>query len=159
MCRKRWRRKRKSWKLYNNCRYISNSVYFPIFHNQIVVRYKDAFLLSQWLERGVFEALEKKFLKSLTFAIYTKHPRTKKDFLLETYQFVVDYPEGKNPTLNGISMTRENLKKQAVTFIRCLVEFSSTLDELPEERWLTMKILVRQKTSPRAYSIWSKFIS
>ena len=39
-------------------------------------------------------------------------------------------------------MTRDNLKKQAVTFMRCLVEFAATLEELPTERWLTMRLKV-----------------
>lgn len=34
------------------------------------------------------------------------------------------------------------MKKQAVSFIRCLVEFTGTLDELPEDRWLTLKLTV-----------------
>jgi meiosis-specific protein len=103
----------------------------------------DAFLLSQWLEKGVFDALEKSFLKSLTFAVYAKSKIGGEDILLETYQFVVEYSDDKQLKLNGVVMNRENMKKQAVTFIRCLVEFAGTLDELPADRHLTMKLAVR----------------
>eukprot|EP01036_Dinobryon_divergens_P054348 gene54348-72626_t len=108
---------------------------------EINIRYPEAFLLTQWLERGVFEALEKHYLKSLSFAVFVKHPKTGDETLLESYQFVVNYPDGQSATLNGVPTTKDNLKKQAVTFIRCLVEFTNTLEELPEERWLSMKLL------------------
>ena len=105
--------------------------------------------MTQWLERGVFSALESKYLKSMTFAVYCKNPDGRgEDMLLETYQFQVNYPlDEKSPIgLNGVPMTRDNLKKQAVTFIRSLVEFSSTLDHLPDDRWLTLKLSVSHST-------------
>jgi len=34
----------------------------------------EAFLLTQWLEKGVFSALELSYLSALTFAVYSKHP-------------------------------------------------------------------------------------
>jgi hypothetical protein len=108
---------------------------------QVLVKHPDAFLLTQWLERGVFDALTQKYLKTLTFAVYTSDkPET--DRLLETYTFAFDYPEGRCPTVNGKAMNRETMKLQAVAFIRSLVEFSGTLDALPNDRWLTMKLTV-----------------
>lgn len=99
------------------------------------------------MEKGVFSALESRYLKSLTFAVFCKHPETGKEMLLETYQFHVEYPktdDGKGSILlNGAPLTKDTLKKQAVTFIRALVEFSATLDALPEDRWLTLKLTVR----------------
>lgn len=117
---------------------------------EIVVLHPEAFLLTQWLEKGVFDSLELGYLKSMTFAVFCKHPVTGEDRLLETYQFHVDYPTDSKASmgLNGTPMTKDTLKKQAVTFIRSLVEFSGTLDELPEERWLTLKLTVGR---PRCY--------
>lgn len=92
------------------------------------------------MEKGVFDALEKSYLKSLTFAVYAKESDESEGILLETYQFLVEYGDEKQIKLNGVTMNRENMKKQAVTFIRCLVEFAGTLDELPEDRYLTMKL-------------------
>jgi meiosis-specific protein HOP1 len=111
---------------------------------KVTIKNPDAFLLTQWLERGVFDALEKSYLKSLTFAVYAKE-EGKEDILLETYQFVVEYGDEKQIKLNGVTMDRENMKQQAVTFIRCLVEFTGTLDTLPSERYLTMKLAVSLK--------------
>lgn len=111
---------------------------------QIEVRNEEAFLLTQWLERGVFEAMEKGYLKSLSFGIFARDPRTNADTLLETYQFFVEYPASSNDPvmLNGQRVTREGLKQQAVIFLRSLIEFSATLEVLPQERWLTLKLTV-----------------
>jgi len=120
---------------------------------KIIVKYRDAFLLTQWLECGVFDALEKSYLKSLTFAVYsTPNLSTddSNDTLIETYQFTVEYSDAQ-VKLNGLAMNRDNLKKQAVTFIRCLIEFTSTLDELPENRYLTLKIQYYDDTTPWDY--------
>ena len=112
---------------------------------QLVVYERDAFLLTQWLERsyinhhrylvvlisykcnnscitltiirGVFEALEESYLKSLTFSVYKRNTtaQTKKredDILLECYNFGISYTNGVL-SLNGMPVTRETLKKQA----------------------------------------------
>ena len=84
-----------------------------------------------------------RYLRSLTFAIYKKGENENTDCLLETYTFSFEYPANGPPTLNGQPMDRDNVRQQAISFIRCLVEFSGTLDQLPEERWLTMKLSVR----------------
>jgi hypothetical protein len=112
---------------------------------QVLVKHPDAFLLTQWLEQGVFDALAQKYLKTLTFAVYTTSNNSECDRLLETYTFAFDYPEGKAPKVNGQAMNRDTMKLQAVAFIRALVEFSGTLDTLPTERWLTMKLTVYDK--------------
>lgn len=92
----------------------------------------------------MFEALELGYLKSMIFAVYCNDPKTKEDALLETYQFQVELPkDGKSVIkVNGVPATRDSLKRQAVTFIRALVEFSGTLESLPEDRWLTLKLVV-----------------
>jgi meiosis-specific protein len=38
-----------------------------------------------------------------------------------------------------------------VTFIRCLVEFSNTLESLPEERYLTMRMSYYDDKTPEDY--------
>ena len=84
----------------------------------------------------------------MTFAVYATGKNGKEDMLLETYQFAVDYTPDKEVKLNGMTMNRETLKKQAVTFIRCLIEFTSTLEELPDERFLSMKLTVSMDEIP-----------
>ncbi len=77
----------------------------------------------------------------MTFAIYVKND-IGSDNLLETYTFSFEYPENDVPKFNGNPMDRDSMKAQAVSFIRCLVDFSGTLEELPKERWLTLKLTV-----------------
>jgi hypothetical protein len=38
----------------------------------IVVKDPKAFILTQWLEKGVFKVLEDNYLASMTFAVYSK---------------------------------------------------------------------------------------
>lgn len=112
---------------------------------EVLVHNADAFLLTQWLEKGVFAALEAEYLSSMTFAIFCKHPQTGEDLLLESYEFKVTFnAEGGTAKINDVSLiSRDVVKNQAVKFIRSLTEFSSTLDALPENRWITLQLKVR----------------
>jgi len=110
------------------------------------IRDEKAFLLTQWLERGVFDAIEHGYLSSLQFAIFTQHPETKKDLLLETYEFKLAYPSADNPAMiNDTPITKKTMKKEATRFVRSLITFSHTLDELPEERWITLQLEYNSK--------------
>lgn len=105
---------------------------------------EEAFLITQWLEKGVFKALESGYVSSMTFAIYTKQKPTGKDILLETYEFKITYPDGSNVAqFNDIKLfSKDSVKQQATQFIRSMIEFGSTLDPLPEERWVTLQLKV-----------------
>ena len=108
---------------------------------ETVIRNKDAFLLTQWLERGVFDALAKEYLTAMTFSIFTKHPTTGQDLLLENYEFKLNYGNGAAPVMNDVPLhSKEDVKAQASKFIRSLIEFANTLDSLPEERWITLSL-------------------
>ena len=61
-------------------------------NKEILVKNQDAFNVTQWLERGVFRALEDQYLEQLTFAIFSSHPVTGADQLIETYDFKCTYP-------------------------------------------------------------------
>ena len=112
----------------------------------IIVANDDAFLLTQWLERGVFSAIEDSYLEQMTFAIFTKDPKTEEDKLIETYEFKLRYPEesedgtSKPAAVNGVELTKQSLKAQANKFVRSLIEFSSTLEEIPEYRFVTLQL-------------------
>lgn len=105
---------------------------------------EEAFLITQWLEKGIFSALEAEYLSSMTLAIFTQHPVTGDDLLLESYEFKVTYGEhGKPMKLNEANLfSKEAVKSQASKFIRSLTEFTSTLDKLPKTRWLTVQLKV-----------------
>lgn len=103
----------------------------------------EAFLITQWLEKGVFAALETEYLSSMTFAIFKRHSTTGVDTLLETYEFKFTYNSGNSIALNGVELhSKEVVKGQAAKLIRSLTEFTSTLCDLPFERWLTIELKV-----------------
>ena len=111
---------------------------------EISITHPDAFLLTQWLEQGVFHALEQEYLSALVFAIYAKQPVTNEDILLETYEFRATYQgDEKTPKINDVSLlSKESVKNQAAKFIRSLTEFSGTLDSLPDSCWITLQLKV-----------------
>lgn len=111
--------------------------------DEIIIKDHKAFLLTQWLERGVFKILEDGHLGSMAFAVYTQHPITKDDLLLEVYEFKFSYANGIQ-LINGVPLTtKEDIKLQAGKFIRNLVFFSQSLEELPQNHWITIEIKVR----------------
>lgn len=110
----------------------------------VIVENSEAFLLTQWLERGVFAALESEYLQSMIFAIYCKHPKSGEDMLVETYEFKVAYQSPDQPAkINDIDLSsKDAVKNQAAKFIRCLTEFTSTLETIPPNRWITLQLKV-----------------
>ena len=110
---------------------------------EITVTHPDAFLLTQWLEQGVFHALEQEYLSALVFAIYAKQPITGEDILLETYEFKTTYQGEGTAKINDVSLlSKDSVKNQAAKFIRSLTEFSGTLDNLPDSCWITLQLKV-----------------
>lgn len=105
---------------------------------------EEAFLVTQWLEKGVFKALDLEYVSSMVFAIYCKHPKTQADLLLETYEFKVTYQtDDKAAALNNILLTsKDSVREQAGRFVRALMSFFDTLEELPGERWITIQLHV-----------------
>jgi hypothetical protein len=101
--------------------------------------------VTQWLEKGVFQALQDHLLETLTLAIHTIHPKKKSDLLLEKYEFKIDYHVDEKGNrlphaINGTHMSKSALKTQANKFVRNLVSLSSTLDDLPQELSVTMEL-------------------
>eukprot|EP01038_Epipyxis_sp_PR26KG_P004772 gene4772-6694_t len=115
---------------------------------EVIVNNQEAFLLTQWIEKGIFSALESEYLQSVTFAIFSYHPITNESIVLETYEFKVSYQnQNGSASINGASMfSKESLKQQAGKFIRSLTEFTSTLDELPSDRWITIQLKYQDET-------------
>jgi meiosis-specific protein HOP1 len=100
------------------------------------------------LERGVFDSIEKGYVSSMKFAIFTKHPISGLDLNLENYEFKMSYQNNNEPaTVNGVPLvSKDGLKFQAKRFIRSLVEFTNTLDSLPDNRWLTIQLKYNNET-------------
>ena len=118
---------------------------------KILVRNMEAFRLTQWLERGVFDALEKEYLKSVKFAIQAKHPITDELITVEAYEFTISYEsiEGGAATINGFPLrSSEGVKSQARRFLKTLYDFSSTLEDLPEDRSLSIMLKYNDSCPP-----------
>lgn len=112
---------------------------------ELIILNEDAFLLTQWLERGVFSALNKEYLRCMTFTIFTKHPIYSTDLPLESYEFKISYGRESSTyaTINGAPLkNKDDLKSQASKFVRSLVEFTGTLQDLPDDRWITITLSV-----------------
>jgi len=108
---------------------------------------EEACLVTNWLERGVFKALENQYVSSMIFAIYASDPLRDGGRLLETYEFKVAYQSGSSSAkINDVEMySKESVKAQAAKFIRSLMEFASTLDPLPQDRWIQLQLTYTDK--------------
>jgi len=87
--------------------------------------------------------LTNEYLKAIRFYVLTKHPVSGELIPIESYEFKMTYDDDDTVKLNGAKMSsRDDLKMQASKFVRSLVEFTGTLDALPDDRVLTMSIAV-----------------
>lgn len=85
----------------------------------------------------------------------TTHQFTGEEIVLEEYDFNLEYcqPLGdgthkahKEPLVNGVKITKQSLKEQANKFVRALIEFSATLEDVPEHRWITLQLAYMPET-------------
>ncbi|TMW55546.1 hypothetical protein Poli38472_010428 [Pythium oligandrum] len=109
---------------------------------------EDALLVTRWLEDGVFEALEKKYLETLIFCIYSTSVTKQPHELLESYTYKIQHASSGSTKLatsftgsNSMDCSPENVKAQAIQMIRSLVSLVNSLDPLPEQRLITIKMI------------------
>lgn len=124
------------------------------------------FLLQQ---KGVFEAINKKYLKAMVFGVYVDEnfPTT----MTECYNFNVSYPENGSVDLSiaesscskkakqqakrnqqSLSLTsKEDIKKATIQLLRTLISITQTLKPLPDQRSLTMKLFYYEEKTPKEY--------
>ncbi|XP_062156977.1 meiosis-specific protein ASY1 [Alnus glutinosa] len=122
--------------------------------------------LIDWMEKGVYDALQKKYLKTLLFCICEAVDGP----MIEEYAFSFSY---SNSDSQEVSMTfnRTGNKKQGGTFkynstteitpnqmrssackmVRTLVQLMRTLDMMPEERTILMKLFYYDDATPADY--------
>ncbi|KAK9729532.1 hypothetical protein K7432_000214 [Basidiobolus ranarum] len=103
--------------------------------------------LIDWMEKGCYHALEKKYLRSVILGIYLD-PNEPTN-LAETYTFDITYPEEGE---TNITITKDNeeimrfkskgeIKKASQQLLRRLILLTQTLKPLPDNRFITMKLL------------------
>ena len=118
-------------------------------------------IISDWLENGVFDALEKHFLRALVFSIFAKF--NDPTSLLESYTFKFSYPSENDVSLDVITnngkektnlslVTKDQIQQAWCTMIRTLITLSHTLPPLPNERHLSMKLFYYDDITPENYN-------
>ncbi|OIR59167.1 MAG: meiosis-specific protein HOP1 [Amphiamblys sp. WSBS2006] len=122
----------------------------------------DAFV--DWFEKGCFDAMEKRCLRTITLEI---HEREKEGHPLEVYEFNITYPAAlpnkpkAQPQIyvrltNGKSDIAEttdadSFKKAAVVMLRSVCLLTQTLEALPERKSLTMRLSYYDEAVDKAY--------
>ena len=109
-----------------------------------------ALLLSRWLEEGVFEALELGYLRSLVISILAGPPPGK---LHESYVFKISYPrEGHAEVFlekdGKSSITQKTAAKEAVDMMRSLMSLLQSLQQLPADRIVSLKLFYYDQITP-----------
>ncbi|KAI3944386.1 hypothetical protein MKW98_006547 [Papaver atlanticum] len=122
--------------------------------------------LIDWMEKGVYDALQKKYLKTLLFCISEAIDGP----MIEEYAFSFSYSNSDNEEVM-MNISRTGNKKPGATFksngnkditpnqmrssackmVRTLVQLMRTLDRMPEERTILMKLLYYEDVTPIDY--------
>ncbi|AET41322.1 Hop1p Ecym_8026 [Eremothecium cymbalariae DBVPG len=113
---------------------------------------EEADLFLDWLEKGVFIAVKMRYLKAICLGIFTD--RKNPNDLLESYVFSIDYPTATSVTLR-INDQEESIslldsRKMMQQLMRRFIIITQSLDPLPRERYLTMRLLFND-TTPAEY--------
>ncbi|KAJ7010051.1 meiosis-specific protein ASY1-like isoform X5 [Populus alba x Populus x berolinensis] len=115
---------------------------------------------------GVYDALQKKYLKTLLFCVC----KTIDGRMIEEYTFSFSYSNNESQEVS-MNINRTGNKKQGGTFkcnstteitpnqmrssackmVRTLVQLMRTLDKMPEERTILMKLLYYDDVTPADY--------
>mmetsp|Transcript_1335 Transcript_1335/g.3081 ORF Transcript_1335/g.3081 Transcript_1335/m.3081 type:complete len:722 (-) Transcript_1335:726-2891(-) len=103
-----------------------------------------AYTFRERVEEGVFKALEDEFLSVLVFAIYTKHPISGKEELLETYEYEFSYSDGSEVVVDAL-ISKDAVKEQMTDLILSVTSFLATLNTRevegavkPASRWCSL---------------------
>ncbi|XP_057451284.1 meiosis-specific protein ASY1 isoform X2 [Lotus japonicus] len=122
--------------------------------------------LIDWMEKGVYDALQKKYLKTLLFCVCEAVDGP----MIEEYAFSFSYSASEKEEVS-MNINRIGNKKQGGTFkhnstsditpqqmrssackmIRTLVQLMRTLEKMPEERTILMKLLYYDDVTPPDY--------
>ncbi|XP_071691667.1 meiosis-specific protein ASY1-like [Rutidosis leptorrhynchoides] len=122
--------------------------------------------LIDWMEKGVYDALQKKYLRTLMFCVC----ETVEGSMIEEYAFSFSYSNSESQEVS-MNVNRIGNKKQGETFkcnstteitptqmkssackmVRTLIQLMRTLDKMPEERTILMKLLYYDDVTPADY--------
>ncbi|XP_030542042.1 meiosis-specific protein ASY1 isoform X1 [Rhodamnia argentea] len=118
-----------------------------------------------WMEKGVYDALQKKYLKTLLFCVC----ESVQGPMIEQYAFSFSYSSSDNQEVSmnisrtgnkkgstfrcnsGAEITPNQMRSSACKMVRTLVQLMRTLDRMPEERTILMKLLYYDDVTPADY--------
>ncbi|KAJ3073203.1 HORMA domain-containing protein 1 [Podochytrium sp. JEL0797] len=117
--------------------------------------------LAESLERGCFDALEKQYLKSIVFGVYSnaQDPST----LIESYEFLFTYPKGGHfeMVIDSTSgqfkkekfqtKTKKDSARAMTTMMRRILVMTSALQPIPEFPQVALKIFYYDNVTPHDY--------
>ncbi|KAL1550451.1 Meiosis-specific protein asy1 [Salvia divinorum] len=121
--------------------------------------------LIDWMEKGVYDALLKKYLKTLLFCVCEAVDGP----MIEEYSFSFSYSSSDNEEVSmNISrtgtkkggtfkhdstteITPSQMRSSACKMVRTLLQLMRTLDKMPEERTVLMKLLYYDDVTPMDY--------
>lgn len=113
----------------------------------------------EWIENGAFKALELGYLDKLIFNVLDLHPDNAQAKVLESYTFKtgtrseVSLGAGKRDltaTIGSQVVTKEDVQDTMQKLIKTLVMLTSSLQQLPDTRWLSVSI-VYNALAPQGY--------
>ncbi|XP_041649888.1 HORMA domain-containing protein 1 [Cheilinus undulatus] len=107
----------------------------------------------QWMQ-GIFEAIEKKYLRTVIMSIFTDQDNPQR--VTEIYQFRIQYtaegPQMDFDTNNNMmSMSSGNTKKASILLVRKLYMLMQNLGPLPDNVCLNMKLAYYEDVTPQDY--------
>ncbi|CAN1794562.1 Meiosis-specific protein ASY1 [Linum perenne] len=122
--------------------------------------------LIDWMEKGVYDALQKKYLKMLLFCVCEAVDGP----MIEEYAFSFSYSDSDSQEVsmninrignkkkggtfkcNSVTeVTPNQMRSSACKMVRTLVQLMRTLDKMPEERTILMKLLYYDDVTPTDY--------
>ncbi|KAJ0717736.1 putative HORMA domain, winged helix DNA-binding domain superfamily, HORMA domain superfamily [Helianthus annuus] len=122
--------------------------------------------LIDWMEKGVYDALQKKYLRTLMFCVC----ETAEGPMIEEYSFSFSYSNSDSQevsmNVNRIGnkkrgetfkcnstteITPTQMKSSACKMVRTLIQLMRTLDKMPEERTIVMKLHYYDDVTPADY--------
>ncbi|KAJ4871854.1 DNA-binding HORMA family protein [Raphanus sativus] len=120
--------------------------------------------LIDWMEKGVYDALQKKYLKTLMFCIC----ESVEGPMIEEYSFNFSYSDSdsqevrmdisrtgtkkRGGTFNSTAdITQNQMRSSACKMVRTLVQLMRTLDKMPDKRTIVMKLMYYDDVTPPDY--------
>jgi len=107
-----------------------------------------------WI-KGVFDAVDKKYLRMIIFGIY--HSTSDPNTLLEMYTFRFSYKDGagleiyRNDCRISSTSTASETKKATISLLRSLCNLIKTFRPLPDDVQVTMKLYYYDDVTPEDY--------